>query len=244
MRPFSLVCLVAALAATNTATAQVIYFLVARYPWPNDASAVIPLSDPDQVSHARDLVAQVGQGTDVNLLSRPWPGVITYAGADGINRNYQDPRLPEWSWHITQVTGFGDAGVPEIFKSPLGLEYEYTNHPNTTGTNWMLMGYTAVQELGSLPLYLSGIHAGQNLQLYWATPGTNYLYTVESSGSLAPSNWVPLPGTAWPVRTNFWSGQVPAQPPQFFRVKAVLAAQKHVGSADNKTSQKTKSGAY
>jgi hypothetical protein len=207
----------------HTANAQPIYFLVARYPWPREASAVIPLSDPDQISHARDLLDAVNQGADISLLPRRYAGVITRAGADGINRNYQDPRLPEWSWHITQVT-FADSSIPEIAQTPMGLEYQYTNFPNTTPTNWFLGGYTVVKELGPLPLYLSVIPAGQDLQMYWATPGTNYLYIVESTLSLSQTNWLPLPGTGWPVRTNFWSGPVPPQTPQFYRVKAVMAA--------------------
>ena len=96
---------------------------------------------------------------------------------------------------------------------------------STTPTNWFLGGYTVVKELGPLPLYLSVIPSGQGLQMYWATPGTNYLYTVESTASLSQANWLPLSGTAWPVRTNYWSGPVPPQTPQFYRVRAVVGAQ-------------------
>jgi hypothetical protein len=242
MNPFSIACLIAALAMPYTQGAQVVYFLIAPYPWPRDASAVIPLSEPDQISHARDLVAQVSQGTDPSQLVNPWPGIITQAGSDGINRNYQDPTLPEWSWHVSKVVGFGTDAIPELWTTLTNLESGYAKFPDKMGTNWAVPD-TVVRELGPLPLYLSAITAGQNLQLYWATPGTNYLYTVESTASLSSSNWIPLPGTAWPVTTNFWSGQVPAQPRQFYRVKAVMAAQKLVDSAAKRISRKIERGA-
>ena len=73
-------------------------------------------------------------------------------GRDGINRNYDDPTLPEWSWHIYEVIGFGDiiTGFPD---SPLSIEREITADP--AGWNEQrpvrFFGFTLVRELGPMP---------------------------------------------------------------------------------------------
>src|SRR5207249_1990005 len=100
---------------------------------------------------------------------------------DGINRNYVDPKFPEWSWHVIEFRGFGDYTVDWLNGSPSEVE----NDPNWylgLDVRQGLIGfwdYTIVKELGLATLYLSIITEGHNLQLYWSGLGTNYVYTLE-----------------------------------------------------------------
>lgn len=68
---------------------DLIYFLVGAFPatQPRD-SAVIPLSRPEDIQHARDLIVK---GLDAGLAMA---AVSLGCGQDGINRNYFDPTFP------------------------------------------------------------------------------------------------------------------------------------------------------
>ncbi len=139
-------------------------------------------------------------------------------GKNGINRNYLDPKLPEWSWHVEEVTGFGDISIPELFASPSGLET--IDWSNTSGTSdWFFGGYTVVRELGPVPLYLSVIPEGENIQFYWSGLGTNHVYTLEENASLGSTNWFALPGAAWPLKTNHWTLPQTNPSARFYRVR-------------------------
>ena len=71
--------LLVAVAAQVVCAADVIYFLVGTLP----ESEVIPISAPQDIQQARDLIAN-GQGA-ISLVS-----ATVDCGKDGINRNYLD----------------------------------------------------------------------------------------------------------------------------------------------------------
>src|SRR2546427_325108 len=113
MKPFcrALLALVATLGFSQIKSAESTYFLVAEPPGRvvrND-SYVLPLSNQEDIDHARYLVslgASVFLGSHAALvLANVGPG------KDGTNRNYVDPRLPEWSWHVVEFLGFGDRTI-------------------------------------------------------------------------------------------------------------------------------------
>jgi hypothetical protein len=102
-------------AACAWSRAETVYFLVAELPGQetHGDSYVLPLSDPAQIVHARDLIARgpfvAGEFIVMADIA---------AGADGINRDLLaagDPK-PPWSWHVTNVEGFVDI-TAELFDS-------------------------------------------------------------------------------------------------------------------------------
>src|SRR5438876_8810684 len=103
---------ISAIGLAHVTAGEVIYFLVGPKPGSHDTdSAVIPLSKPEHIEHARELIAN---GPNPNgEPNRSTAVVKVRAGKIGINRNYLDPKLPEWSWHVEEVYSFGDI-VAEI----------------------------------------------------------------------------------------------------------------------------------
>jgi len=48
----------------------------------------------------------------------------------------------------------------------------------------------------------------------------DYVYTWEGKESLASTNWLALPGAAWPLKTNHWALPLANAPARFYRVRA------------------------
>lgn len=68
-------------------------------------SYVLPLTAPEDISHARDLAANgpaIGSAIVVAEIA---------AGSDGLNRDYRAASAPLWSWHVTEFIAFADIGV-------------------------------------------------------------------------------------------------------------------------------------
>lgn len=202
-----------------TVAGETIYFLVGPQPEsPQQDSLVIPLAKPEDIEHARDLIVR---GPVVNgELNRPIPVVGIRGGKDGINRNYLDPRLPEWSWHVVEVFGFGDVVAAAIMWDPTSLETQFDWSQSSLSFTVGFAGYTVVRELGPAPLYLSIVPEGDNLQLYWTGLGTNYVYTLEGRDSLASTNWSALPDASWPQQTNHWTLAKADASARLYRVRA------------------------
>ncbi len=187
------------------ATGQLVYFLVGDFPGgpPSHESYVLPLSRADHIAHARDLIAR-GPAAGQAL-------VVAYIGRNdsGINRNYQDPRFPQWSWEVTNFVGFADV-TAEI------LDGRPSQPPAYEIGFW---SYTVVRELGPAPLYVSLVPSVQGLHVYWSGLGTNWAYTLESSGSTLATNWAAIPGVPWPLKTNHWLTASPSGT-RYYRVQA------------------------
>src|SRR6266542_534611 len=184
---------------------------------------VLPLSKQEDIDHARYLIS-LGPAVRFTEGAAPLVSADVGCGKDGINRNYLVPRLPEWSWHVVKFLGFGDFAAEIYDGTATGLE----------GANWWSsMGtvrigfwdYTVVRELGPVPLYVSVIPEGENLQVYWSGVGTNVVYTLEGKDSLASTNWFGIPGASWPLKTNRWVLPMANAPARFFRVRAEALSQ-------------------
>ena len=122
---------------------------------------------------------------------------------------------------MEKVLGFGDYFIEAIETTPTFLETHFDWSKQGTGTSdWAFDELTVVREFGPLPLYLSVIPEGQNLQFYWSTPSTNYVYTLEGKQSLASTNWLATPGAASPLKTNHCTLPLTNNPVPFYRVRA------------------------
>jgi len=124
------------LAAAGSARAQEtqhpVHFLVMprpSFPYPTlrSQSCVVPLSRPEHIEHARQLIAL--DAVNRHGSSDPLPpnsGTIVVAqvaaGSDGVNRNYSVPGFPAWSWHLAGRLGFGDYIAWEIAAVPTDIE--------------------------------------------------------------------------------------------------------------------------
>ncbi len=205
---------------------EVIYFLVGPLSGNvEEASMVIPVSKPEQIEHARDLLIR-GAWVD-GELNRPFPVVRVRGGKNVINRDYLDPRLPEWSWHVEEVLDFADYAVEIIVMNPIALEtrFDWSKDDGTVTSVWAFVWHTVTRELGPMPLYLSIVPDGQNLEFYWTGLGTNYFYTLEGKESLTSTNWLALPGGSWPLKTNHWTLPLTNATANFFRVRAEQSPQ-------------------
>jgi hypothetical protein len=182
---------------------EVIYFLVGPIPPipvapPFDGAYVLPIpkSRPDDVRHARELIA-LGRMTDRTIVV-----AAIATGADGVNHNLLHPDLPAWHWHVPKFGAFADATTGMGSGHPSLIE---ANPERWVQTGMALSYYTVVRELGEEPVFVRANPKEIGMQLNWWSPGTNLVFTVESTGSLAVPDWKPAPGTQWPITNRTWT---------------------------------------
>lgn len=194
---------------------DVVYFLVGPKPWlpiapPLDDSYVLPIPNslPADLQHARDLIASGGQSEN-NIA-----GARIAAGANGINHNLLHPDLPAWNWHVTGFAGFGDRFLDTATGYPSWIE---ADPRQWIESGIALNSYTIVRELGEEPVFVRAKPLEAGLRLNWWSPGTNLVFTVESTGSLTMPDWKPVPGTQWPITNRTWTASSEVAGP-YFRV--------------------------
>ena len=149
------------LCGTAAVYASPIYFLVAETPGAEVHldSYVLPLHAPEDIAHARDLIAKgpvIGNAIVVARIA---------AGADGINRDYRTPGAPVWSWHVSKFGGFHDITAEILDGWPSFVESDVQGWFANTGGLIGFWSYTIVDELenlsipapGTLLLLLSGM---------------------------------------------------------------------------------------
>jgi hypothetical protein len=135
----------AAVALTGRpASAGVTYFEVAEPAGraTHHDSYVLPLTRPDDIRHARDLIAR---GPEVAGAPIVFAGIAP--GADGINRNLLAPGQPEWSWHVTDFKGFGDLGIELLDGWPTYVQEHLSQWITETRGEVGFWSYTIVREL-------------------------------------------------------------------------------------------------
>jgi len=223
MKPFcrALLALILVIGFAKVEASETIYFLVGEWPsWMmHNDSYVLSLSKQEDIDHARYLILRAQSG--FHQADNPIVVANVVGGKDSINRNYLNPKLPEWSWQIGEFLGFADITAEILDGNPTQLEwYELSPGIELTIGFW---DYTVVKELGPVPLYLSVVAEWQYLQFYWSGVGTNYVYTLEGKESLASTNWFEMPGASWPLKTNHWTLPLTNTPARFYRVKAEQA---------------------
>lgn len=141
--------------ATGAAATETVYFVVGE--WPGQEvygdSYVVPIDDPLDIQHARDLIAL---GPEV--AGDPIVVAAIEAGADGINRDWLAAGAPEWSWHVTQFEGFAFGtieildGYPTYVESDVDGWIENTNQSSEPEVGYVgFWGYTVIAELPPIP---------------------------------------------------------------------------------------------
>ena len=144
------------LAAATTANAGTTWFVIAERPGVEEHhdSFVLPLTEAEHISHARDLIAR---GPDA--AGAPIVFASIAAGADGINRNVLAEGEPLWTWHVAGFEGFGDFGLELVDGWPTFVEQDVQgwieNTRRTPDENVGHIGfwnYTVVAELGGNPV--------------------------------------------------------------------------------------------
>lgn len=139
----------------GTARAATTLFVVAERPGVVTLgdSYVLPLSDPTDIAHARDLVAR---GPDAS--GAPIVFAEISAGADGVNRNVTAPGEPLWDWHVSRFEGFGDIGIELTDGNPTqvgddvqGWIQNTRRGPDENTGHIGFWNYTVVSELDAGP---------------------------------------------------------------------------------------------
>jgi hypothetical protein len=130
--------------ATATAHGGTVYFLVAEPPGlvTHGDSYVLPLTRPEDIAHARQLIAKGPKA------GAPIVVAAIAAGADGVNRDYLDPDAPEWSWHVTDFLGFADSAAEILDGWPEYVEEDVKGWISNTDGMIGFWDYTVVAELG------------------------------------------------------------------------------------------------
>lgn len=233
---FSLLLGACCLASFNSARGETILFLATPDPelYPPFApdSAIIPLSHPDKIAHARELIV-----TGPNPGGEPnQPVVAGYiaSGRDGINRDLLSPNKHEWSWHfIIGVVSFADAFVIEWDGWPTKIENNLNYYFDNTGGGVALGWHIISAELGPA-LELSIQQATDGMKLSWPDVSTNAVYTVastdlvytlEAKEALDNSQWQPVPGVNWPTKSRELIVPSDATSTRFYRVRVEPAPQ-------------------
>jgi hypothetical protein len=132
------------LGAWSPACALPVYFVVTETESSHGDSYVLPLEEPEDIHHARDLIARGSDAGATIVLAR------IAEGADDVNRNVLAPGEPSWSWHIEEFLGFADFTI-EIFDGwPTFVEEDVRGWIDNTGGIIGFWQYTVTAELKSV----------------------------------------------------------------------------------------------
>jgi hypothetical protein len=135
----------------GAARAGTVLFVVAERPGVEEHgdSFVLPLSDAEDVAHARDLIARGPDAAGAGLVFAQ-----VSAGRDGINRDVLAPGEPLWDWHVSKFEGFGDMGLELVDGWPTFVQADVPGWiantrrtPDETVGHIGFWNYTVVAEL-------------------------------------------------------------------------------------------------
>lgn len=111
-------------------------------------SYLLPISDPADIAHAREIIARGGAPPDVIVAAE------IAAGSDGINRDVLADGEPPWSWHVTRFLDFiGGGTIPQTEGWPGAVEIDVAgwiaDHPfgENGAPTVAFANYTVVAEL-------------------------------------------------------------------------------------------------
>jgi hypothetical protein len=146
-----------ALSGSRLCEAGRTYFVVAEQESVREHgdSFVLPLDDPQDIAHARDLITRGPE-----LAGAPIVFAEVLPGADGINRDVLADGEPRWNWHVSKFEGFGDVGIELLDGWPTFIEQDVRgwmentrgdrDDPNAPG-HIGFWSYTVVAELPDRP---------------------------------------------------------------------------------------------
>jgi len=101
-----------------SARGATVYFLVSELPGQefHHDSFVLPLTDADDIAHARDLVRFGPEAGETIVFAD------IVAGRDDVNRDLLKLGKPAYSWHVSEFTAFGDFGIELVDGHPTYVE--------------------------------------------------------------------------------------------------------------------------
>lgn len=214
-------CLLGALATTPTVADDTVYFLVGPLPFAGPStpreSYVLPIpgNRPAELEHARNLIRYL-RSPDSWITGRIVMADVA-VGSGGINHDLLNPELPAWNWRIWGVPRFVDMTLGIPAKSPA----EIAENPSFWTQSGVAFGsYSVIRELGVNPVFVHAVPAPNGVRLNWWSPGTNLVFTVESTASLTAPDWKPIPGTQWPITDRTWTSTGSITDPYFRVIRA------------------------
>ena len=149
-RNFCAFVLIAVLSPVACVFAEPVYFVVSEIPgqeFHND-SYVLPLTDPNHIAHARDLIARGTEAGETIVVAK------IAAGADGINRNVVAPGEPLWAWHVTEFESFADVTAEVLDGWPGDVEKDVPAWIANANGRVGFWSYTITQELSGTTIPL------------------------------------------------------------------------------------------
>lgn len=132
----------------NAALAGPVYFVVSEWPGQetHHDSYLLPLTQPDDIAHARDLIARGPEAAGATIVVAK-----IAAGSDGINRNITAPNEPLWNWHVTEFSSFADNTVEILDGWPTFVEGDVPGWIANTNGYVGFWSYTVTRELSAPP---------------------------------------------------------------------------------------------
>jgi hypothetical protein len=146
-KPAFLVLLTLLTVAASGPAQSVVYFLVGEFPGQEIYydSYVLPLHEPDEIQHARNLI-EYGPG-----FGDPLVVAKIAAESNGINRDYLAPGFPEWSWHIEEFSTFAFATIEILDGWPGFVEDDVDGWIQNTNGYIGFWNYTVIDEITLVP---------------------------------------------------------------------------------------------
>lgn len=175
----------------------------------------IPKNRPIELEQARNLIRYY-RSYDSWITGRIVVADVA-VGSGGVNHDLLNPELPAWNWRIWGVPRFADMILGWPAKSPSEIEQ---NPSFWTQGGVRFSDYTVIRELGVDPVFVHALPAPDGHRLNWWSPGTNLVFTVESTASLTAPDWKPVPGTSWPITARTWTASNAVTDPYFRVVRA------------------------
>lgn len=133
----------------SSVCAETVYFLVGEISPSYNDSYVLPLSDPCDIAHARDLIEY---GPDEIIATIAVAPIERWDPNNGINinRDYLQKGIPAWSWYVTGFYGFGEFAIEECDGWPTGVEDSLEAWVGEGGVGQVCFwAYTVIAELGT-----------------------------------------------------------------------------------------------
>lgn len=153
-------------------------FVVAEFPGASfhHDSYVLPLSDPQAIAHARELIAFGASVPDSIAIAN------IESGSDGINRNVLALGAPPWSWHVTEFLGYAEITAEVLDGWPTGIELypEYWLHNG--GGSIGFWSYTVTAELPQGDYDFDFVVDGDDYEIWRTNFGTTANLAADGNG--------------------------------------------------------------
>jgi hypothetical protein len=141
-----------------------------------------------------------------------------------MEHDLRSPGLPAWNWHVKAFSGFWDATWRETPSFPTIVAQ---NPAYWAPKRIAFSAYSVVRELGEEPVFERANPAEAGVRLNRWSPGTNLVFTVESTASLSAPDGKPNPGASWPTTERTWTASNAITDPCFRVIRADGPGNRH-----------------